>query len=134
MSILEKLKDATIPSVFSAGAAVGLFYVFVDKNLSIDIPFANTNLPLWAAIGGASFIGAELGQLGTEFLGPKIPMMEKFEGVEKAVIPPVMSGLATYLSIRTLISENTDFMRAFLIGSGGDILGKYAYAGIYNKV
>jgi hypothetical protein len=127
MSIIQKIKNATVPSVFSAGASLGIYYVLIDGNLSMEVPFANMQLPIWAAVGGASFIGAELSSLVTEFVVPKIPVIKDLSSEISAIVPPVVSGLSTYAVMRGLISEQTEFKNSFLIGAGGDLVGKYAY-------
>lgn len=134
MSIIQKLKNATIPSIFSAGASLGIYYIAVDSNLSGDVPFAGTTLPTWAAVGGASFLGAEVGQILTDLVGNKIPLLDRFEGIEKAIIPPIMSGLSTFGVMKGLISSETDFKTALIVGAGGDLIGKYAYAAMYGNV
>ena len=127
MSIIQKLKDATIPSIYSSVASLGLYYVLVDGNLTMKVPFANTELPIYGAILGASFIGSEVGSLATEFVAPKIPLIKDFEGVEQMVIPAALSGLSTYLAMRMLISSETDFKQAMLIGAGGNLIGQNIY-------
>lgn len=125
--MLQKLKDATIPSLYSSAASLGLYYVMVDSNMTMQIPFANMSLPVWGAIGAASFIGAELGNLATEFVAPKIPVIENFESIEKVVVPASLSGLGTYIVMRTLISAETDLKQSFLIGAGGSLVGGALY-------
>lgn len=125
MSIIQKLKDATIPSLYASAASVGLYYVLIDKDISSKVPFMNQTIPVWAAVAGSSFIGGEIGSLLTEYVGPKIPMLQ--EGGE-IIIPPAMAGISTWLAMRTLISENTEFKNAFLIGAGGNFIGDTIYA------
>lgn len=123
MSIVQKLKDATIPSVYAAVAGVGIYYLTINQNLGDKVPFANTLLPEWAAIGGSVFLGAELGSILTEFVGPKIGAGE----LADKVLPPVMTGASVYLVMSQLISENTNMGAAFLVGAGADVAGKYVY-------
>lgn len=127
MSIIQKLKDATIPSVYSSVASLGLYYVLIDGNLSMSIPFANTTLPAYGAILGASFIGAEVGSLATEFVAPKIPVLKDFQGVESMVVPATMAGLSTFLAMRMLISPETELKQSFIIGAGGSLIGQNLY-------
>lgn len=127
MSILQKLKNATIPSIYTSVASVGLYYVLIDNNLNHQVPFANMQLPTWAAVGAASFLGSEIGSLVTEFVAPKIPLVKNFEGIEMAIIPAAVSGLSTWLVMKTLISPDTEFKNAFLIGAGGGLAGQTLY-------
>lgn len=127
MSIIQKLKDSTIPSVYSAAASLGLFYVLVDNNLTMKVPFGNMQLPVYAAVGGASFIGSELGMLLTDYVAPKVPMIKDFEGVEKTILPAALAGASSWIVMKTLISSETDFKQAFIIGAGGNMIGQTLY-------
>lgn len=123
MSIVQKLKDATVPSALAAVAGVGIYYVMTGQNLNDKIPFATTMLPEWAAVGGAVFIGAEVGSLLTEFVGNKLGGGEYIS----MIVPPALSGLSVYGVMSQLISADTTFSGAFIVGAGGDIAGKYIY-------
>lgn len=127
MSIAQKLKDSTIPSIYSAASSLALFYIFVDGNLTMNVPFANTSLPIYGAVGASSFIGSEIGHLTTDFALGKIPIIKDFEGIEKNVVPAALSGLATWAIMKTLISGETEFKSAFLVGAGGSIIGNNLY-------
>lgn len=127
MSILQKLKNATIPSVYSSVASLGLYYVLVDSNLTMQVPFGNMQLPVWAAVGGASFIGAEIGMLATEFIAPKIPLIKDFEGIEMTVVPAALAGLSSWLVMRTLISSDVHLRDSIIIGAGGNLIGQTLY-------
>lgn len=127
MSIIQKLKDATVPSIYSSVASLGLYYVLVDSNLSASVPLGNMVVPTWAAVGTASFLGSELGSLATEFVAPKIPMLKDFEGLEKTALPAALAGLSTWLVMRTLISPETDMKNAVIIGAGGNLIGQSLY-------
>lgn len=135
MSIIEKLKDATIPSLFAGVASVGVYYILIDGSLTAQVPFMNTTIPVYGAIAGATFVGAEIGELITQSgLLNNIPMIKDVQGIERGVLSPVTSGLGTWLAMRTLISPETDFKNAFIIGAGGDFVGKYAYGMLGNKL
>lgn len=127
MSIIQKLKDATVPSIYSSVASLGLYYVMVDGNLTMKVPFALTELPIYGAILGSSFIGSEIGSLATEFVAPKIPLVKDFEGLEMMAVPAALSGLSTWLAMKMLISSETEFKQAFIIGAGGNLIGQNIY-------
>lgn len=127
MSILEKLKDASIPSLYASGASLALYYFMIDSNISMKVPVGNMEVPIWAAIGGASFIGSEIGNLATEFIIPRIPVLKDFEIVEKTLVPAALSGLSSFLVMRTLISPDVVFKDSFIIGAGGQLIGSNLY-------
>lgn len=130
MSILQKLKDSTIPSAFSAVAGVGVYYLLVDGDLTSSVPFANMNLPVWGAVAGSVFIGSEVGELLNSFVVPKIPYIKDLTDETSMVIPPVSAGLSTYLAMRLLISSETEFKNSFIIGAGANLVGQLAYTKI----
>lgn len=127
MSIIQKLKNATIPSIYSSAASLGLYYVLIDNNLSMQVPLGNMLVPAWAAVSVSSFIGAEIGSLATEFIAPKVPMFKDFEGIEKTVIPAGLAGLSTFLVMRTLISSEIHMRDSIIIGAGGNLIGQTLY-------
>lgn len=134
MSIIQKLKNATVPSVYSSIASLGLYYVLVDNDLNVQVPLGNMVVPAWAAVGVSSFIGAEIGSLATEFVAPKIPMLKDFEGVEKTVVPAALAGLSTYLVMKTLVSPDIHMRDSIIIGAGGNLIGQTLYDNMQGSI
>ena len=127
LSIVDKLKNALIPSAFAGAASVGVYYIIAGQDLSGTVPFASFEVPIWGAVAGSSALGTLGGEILTEFVLPMIPKNQEFAQIEEHVIPPVAAGLTTYAAMNLLVSSNTSFINAFIIGSGGSVGGKYLY-------
>ena len=127
MSIVQKLKNATIPSIYSSVASLGLYYALVDNNLSLQVPLGNQMVPAWAAVSASAFIGAEIGSLATEFIAPKIPLVKDFEGIEMTVVPAALAGVSTWLVMKTLISPEINIRDSIIVGAGGNLIGQTLY-------
>lgn len=123
---LDKLKNSVIPSALAGASAVGIYYLLYG-DISTPVPFGPMEMPVWGAIGGSVAVGNMVGEITTEFVLPMIPKNEKFQGYEEKIVPPVLSGLGSYLAMRFLVSENTSLFESMAIGAGGSIAGKYIY-------
>ena len=127
MSTLEKLKNSIVPSVFAGATSVGIYYLLFFFFLVTEVPFGPISLPVWGAVAGACTLGNMAGEVLTEFVLPMIPKNESLQKYEDMVIPPAISGLATYLTMRFLVSNNTKPLESVILGSGGSVLGSYVY-------
>lgn len=133
MSIAEKLKQATIPSLFAAGASVALYYAIIDQNLSAQTYILGKEVPTWLAVSTSVFVGAEVSSILVETLVPKIPVLKDAEGMLSNIIPPVTTGLSVYGAFYLLNSDQVNMTSAVLLGAGSDIVGKYAAGSIYGR-
>ena len=126
MSVVQKIKDATIPSVYAGVAGVGLYYLFIDNNLSAQTFILGKEVPTWAAISTSVFVGAQAGGVLTEFAIPKIPVLKDMEGSLANILPAVTAGLSTFGAMYLLNSDQVPLGTAFALGAGSDVIGKYA--------
>lgn len=128
MSIVSKLKEATIPSIYSGIASTAIYYTFIDNDMSAQIPFLNTSIPTWAGIAGTSFIGSEIGHLLDEFVIEKIPVLKDNSILENNVAPALLAGLGTYGTMMLTISKDTSLSQALMVGAGGSLIGNGLYS------
>jgi hypothetical protein len=126
MSIIEKIKSTTVPSLFTAAASVGVFYFVVDDQLTIDIPFAGAMLPAGVVVAASAFIGNTIGNIASDFVAPHLPL-ESLQGLEKTLLPASMAGLGTYAAMALLVSTEIKFMDTFIVGGGGSLIGQQLY-------
>lgn len=128
MSTLDKIKNTLVPSAFAGAASVGIYYFLFDKEaIGITVPFGPLEVPAWAALGGSVALGNMAGEILTDYVLPMIPKNENFQKYESTIIPPVLSGLASFGIMRTLVSPSTEFQTAFIVGAGGSVAGNYVY-------
>lgn len=128
MSIVSKLKEATIPSLYSGVASTALYYAFIDNDMGEQIPFLNMNIPTWAGIAATSFIGSEVGHLLDEFVVEKIPVLKDSSILENNVAPALLAGLGTYGAMALTVSKNTSLPQALMLGAGGSLIGNGLYS------
>lgn len=124
---LEKLKKSIYPSVLAGAAGIGVYYFLFDSDLMTAVPFGPINVPVSLAVGGSVLIGNMAGELLTNFVLPLIPKNEMFQNYEEMVIPPALASLSTYLTMKILVSEDTQVLPALVTGGAGSIAGKYVY-------
>lgn len=128
MSIIEKLKATIIPSAFAAAAGTGIYYAFVDDDLTSKIAVAGMAVPIGAVVAGTIFLGNSLGDIVTEFVVPHLPESGELKKIQDIALPPAMAGIATYAVMTTLVSDQTSLKNSLLIGAGGSVIGQYAYS------
>ena len=131
-SVVEKLKDALVPSALGGAVSVGSYYFLVDNDLSRPLPFVGTSVPTWAAIGVSSAIGGLAGSVLTEFILPYIPQNSMFAKAEDLVIPPTMAGIGSVVAMKGLIDSRVAIWPSFLVGATGEIGGQYIYHTMYH--
>lgn len=132
-SIVEKLKNVFVPSLFAGAASAGLYYLLIDHDISTDVPFAGMDVPVWAAVAGSSAIGTMIGEVASEFITPMITKSETLQGLEHTVLPPALAGLGSYLAFRFLVSDQTSITNALIIGAGGSVVGGYVSNTMYGN-
>lgn len=133
MSIAEKLKQATIPSIFAAGASVALYYAMIDQNLSAQTYILGKEVPTLLAVSSSVFVGAEVSSILVETVVPMIPLLKDAEGMLSNIIPPLTTGLSVYGAFYLLNSDQVNMTSSVLLGAGSDVIGKYAAGSIYAR-
>lgn len=126
MTILNKLREATIPSLYAAAGSVGLYYFMVDSDLTRTAEILNVDVPTWVAVSLAVFTGAEIGALIDEFVIPKIPVLKEFKTEEAFILPALGAGLGTIATMMLLVSDQSNPAQAFILGTGGAVIGQVA--------
>jgi hypothetical protein len=122
---LQKLEQVFVPSLFAGASSIAIFYLLYDKNISVEVPFASMAVPAYAAIGTTVALGNMAGEVVSEFIIPKLNKNPMFLNMEDKIVPPVTTGLASYLAMRTLVSSETNFGQAFVLGAASSVTGKY---------
>lgn len=123
----KKIENTIVPSLFAAGVGAAAYY-FMYGNQGIEtVPLGPLNVSLPIAVGATVFIGNTAGEVLTQFVLPMLPDDQKFKGIQEAAVPPAMAGLGVFLSMRMLVSENTEIIPSVLLGAGSSIGGKYIY-------
>ena len=125
---MEKVKQVLVPSLFSAGASLIIYKYLLGEELSEPVPFMGSmSYPAYIVVGASSMVGSISGELLSDVVIPKIPVIESLKSVQEFLLPPSITGLTTYGALRVLVSEETSFKNGFLLGAGSSVLGKYAY-------
>jgi len=128
MSVLQKLKDATVPSAMTGLLSVPLYYFFISKDVMENIPIGGMEIPVWGAIGGSVFVGSEIGALLSEYVAPKIPVIKDLQSESNMLVPAISSGVGAIAAFNLLISSNTNNMQAFALGAGSNVVSQLVYS------
>lgn len=133
-SVIEKLKESAIPSLLTGVVAGGIYYLMYNQPGfgNIKIPVGPIELNPMMAVGTVAAIGNLAGETATHFVLPHFQNMG-LVGREELIVPPVLSGLGTYLGARFLISENAEFLTTAAIGAGASVGSKYIYGMVNPK-
>ena len=125
-TVMEKLKDELIPSLASGaiGAIAASFFLGVDLSMKLNI--ANMDMPAWAAIGGTVTAADMIAYFSKDFVLEKIPVLKNYGGLEERILPPVLTGAATFALFKTAISSDASLTNSILLGGGSSIVGRYA--------
>lgn len=125
---MDKLKEVIVPSAVSAVAAIGIYKFLLGEDLSAEVPFMSYVLPAYQVVGASSLIGSVAGEFLSDIVIPKIPKIQSLGSIQDMVVPPSITGITTYATLRLLVSEDTSFKNGFLLGAGSSVVGKYAYS------
>lgn len=125
---IEKLKNTLVPSIFAGAVGTAAFYFIYDHELMAKIPFAGTELPVGLTVGLTVGLGNMAGEVLTQFVLPLIPKNEMFQNYEEHIVPPILAGLGSFAAMKILVSENTLFLPAMVVGASGSVGGKYLYS------
>lgn len=125
--ILDTVKKVFVPSIFTGIGSIGIYYLLVDSDLGVQIPLGSMSLPAWAVVGGSATVGNMIGEVASEVITPMIAGKGSYQKYEDAILPPVLSGLGTYLVFKMFVSDQTSLVNSILIGAGGSVAGKYIY-------
>ena len=125
-TVMEKIKDELIPSLASGavGAIASSFFLGVDLTMKLNV--ANMNLPAWAAIGGTITAADMIAYFSKDFVLEKIPVLKNYGGLEEMILPPALTGAATFMLFKTAISSDVSLTNSLLLGGGSSIAGRYA--------
>lgn len=124
---MEKLKEIIAPSIISSVAAIGIYKFVLNEDLESSVPLMGSFMPAWQVLGVSSLVGSVAGEFLSDVIIPKIPKIEALGTIQDIGVPPAITGLTTYGSMRVLISEDTSFKNSFLLGASSSIVGKYVY-------
>jgi hypothetical protein len=123
----QKLKNSIVPSLISGAIGTGVYYfIFGSATQSITVPFGPIQLSSMYAVGGGIAVGTLVGEVATEFVLPKI-QGSGYSSYEEMAVPPVLSGLGSWLTMKMLITKDAQFMTPFLLGAASSSLGKTVY-------
>jgi hypothetical protein len=126
MTTLEKLKNSFVPSLFAGAVSVGIHWGFYGSEFQ-QINLGPLMVPTFVAVGVTSVIGNMGGEILTQWVLPMIPKNETIHNLEENIIPPVLSGGATWLALKVLVNDDAQLLPAFIIGAAGSVGGKYIY-------
>jgi hypothetical protein len=90
------------------------------------VPIGPLQLSPMLAVGGGIAAGTLVGEVATEFVLPKI-QGSGYSNYEEMAIPPILSGVGSWLALKMLVSKDAEFMTPFLLGAGSSSLGKTVY-------
>ena len=109
-----------------SGAAGAIFsYLLMDGSGSVII--MDKIVPGWLLVGvvvtGSTFIG----EWGKELLLPHLQGMS-LGGFEGSIAAPTITGLSTFILLKYMdTTDYSNFLPAFLLGAGSNIVGDYGY-------
>lgn len=124
---MQKLQEIFVPSLISSVASVAIYKFILQEDLSAEVPFMSYTLPAWQTVSASSLIGSIAGEFLSDVVIPKIPKIQALGSVQDMIVPPSITGLTTYGTLRVLVSADTDFKNGFLLGAGSSVIGQYAY-------
>lgn len=123
----QKLKNSVVPSLISGAIGTGVYYfMYGTATQGITVPFGPLQISPMLAVGGGVAMGTLVGEVATEFVLPKI-QGAGYNGYEEMAIPPVLSGLGSWLAVKMLVTKDAEFMTPFLLGAASSSLGKTVY-------
>jgi hypothetical protein len=125
---MDKLKQIIMPSVFSAGASIIIYKYVLGEDLNDNVPFLGNIMPAYQVVAASSLIGSVAGEFLSDIVIPMVPKVGAIETIQDMVLPPAITGITTYGTLRLLVSEDTSFKNGFLLGAGSSVVGKYAYS------
>lgn len=123
----QRLKNLFVPSLFTAGASVGVYKFLIDEDISTKINFVGQEIPIWGVVFATSLIGNMAGELINDMVGPKLKNYQLLAGAEDIIVPPLLTGASTFGVMKFLVSNQTDFKNAMIVGAGGSFIGNYVY-------
>ncbi len=126
---MQKIREIIVPSAFSAAASVLIYKYALGEDLTDDIPFLSYSMQAWQVVGVSSLIGSVAGEFAADVAIPKSPKIEMLAGIQDIIVPPAITGLTTYGTLKVLVSGDTSFKNGFLLGAGSSLVGK----GVYNQ-
>lgn len=133
-SVVDKLKETFIPSILTGAIGAGAYYFMYNQPgmMSMKVPFGPIELNPIFAVAGSAMVGNLVGETATHFI---LPYVQSYGTVahEELIVPPVLSGISTYLAARFMVSENAEILPTFLIGGGSSVASKYIYGMIEPK-
>ncbi len=128
-SIMDKVKEELIPSIFAGGVGIlGASFV-LGVDLSQNLSVFGMSVPTWAAIGSVIAGSDIIAYASHDFVLEKIPAIQNsgIATMENRLLAPVLSGAACYILLREGISTDVSLVNSFLLGGASSIVGKYGY-------
>ncbi len=121
---MDYLKVIVKPA--TSGVAGALFsYFLMDGSGSVIV--ADTIISGYVLVGLVIAGSAFVAEYGKEWLAPYLGGMQ-YANFEISIIEPTITGLSTYVLLMWMDkSDFGNFLPAFLLGAGSNVVGDYTY-------
>ena len=126
MNVVKTLEQNLMQSLVAGAIGTGITLLMYPDAMGASIPVMNFELPVPIVTGLSVAAGNLGGEILSEYVLPHIPQNEMYAGYEKKIVPPVMSGLATY-GIARILTGQADLQASMIIGGGASAVGGYVY-------
>lgn len=133
-STYDTIMSELTPSLITGLVAAGGYTLVLGGDLMQNLPVLGMNLPAGAVVG----VSTMLGHLGGEILSKQVLKAiqgdnhELIQSVEDQFIPPLATGLTTYLLFKTQFPD-ADLLKSTALGAGSSIASKYLTNIIYGQ-
>jgi hypothetical protein len=122
---MKKLQQIFAPSLIAGGIGVVIAKYVYDIDISQTEKMIGIDLPGWLVVGSTVFTGSVLGEFTSDVVIPKIPRIQALGNLQHMILPPTITGITTYGAMFALVSPETSFSSAFVIGVTSSVGGKY---------
>jgi hypothetical protein len=123
---MEKLKETIIPGLIAGGSSLLIYkFVFGGSLTGEYVEFMGKPTEVSYLLAGTVAASEVAGKFLTEFVTPHLPEYGSLKKYEDVIVPPALTGLATYGMLRTFVTSETNLMNAVVLGSGSSVIGGY---------
>lgn len=132
-SVMQKLTNEFGTSLLSAGISVVASSFLLGVDLTTNVNLFGMNIPMYGAIGLVVGGSDAIAKISHDYVIENIGFMQNIANIEGRLIPPILSGTASYILFYTTISSDVSLINSVLLGAGSTISAEYIMNMIENK-